>query len=70
MNLARAYYLTEEIDKAVPLLEPALPQHRTAFGVDDSRTLSVFNSLLSYYADAGWCDKLDGEVEVTVLHRQ
>jgi tetratricopeptide (TPR) repeat protein len=64
-NLARAYYLAEEIDKAVPLQESVLPQYRTAHGVDDARTLFVFNSLLSYYADAGWCDKLEALLNST-----
>jgi hypothetical protein len=57
-SLARAYYLAEEIDKAVPLQESALPQYRTAYGVDDARTLFAFNSLLAYYADAGLCDRV------------
>jgi hypothetical protein len=64
-NLARAYYLVEEIDKAIPLQESALPQYRTAYGVDDARTQFVFNSLLSCYADSGWCDKAEALLNST-----
>jgi serine/threonine protein kinase/thioredoxin-like negative regulator of GroEL len=64
-NLARAYYLAEEIDKAVPLQESVLPQYRTAYGVDDARTLSAFNSLLSYFSEGGWCDKAEALLNST-----
>src|SRR5207249_845442 len=56
-NLARAYYLAEEIDKAIPLQESVLPQYRTAYGLDDARTQYVFNALIAYYIDFGWCGK-------------
>jgi tetratricopeptide (TPR) repeat protein len=64
-NLARTYYLAEEMDKALPLQELVLPQYRTAYGVDDARTLFVFNYLVSYYADGGWCDKAEALLKST-----
>ena len=64
-SLARAYYLAEEIDKAVPLQESVLPQYRTAYGVNEARTLYVFNLLIGYDVDAGWCDKAEALLNST-----
>jgi serine/threonine protein kinase len=64
-SLARAYYLAEEIDRAVPLQESALPQYRTAYGVNEARTLYVLNLLIGYYVDAGWCDKAEALLDST-----
>jgi eukaryotic-like serine/threonine-protein kinase len=64
-NLARAYYLAEELDKAVPLQESVLPQCRTAYGLDNARTLYVFNTLIGYAVDIGWCDKAEALLNST-----
>ncbi len=64
-NLARAYYHTEQLDKAIVLEEPVLPQYKTVYGVDDARTLSVFNSLLTYYTDAGSSAKAEALLNST-----
>jgi hypothetical protein len=57
--LARAYYLAEQIDKAAALHEGVLPQFKAAYGADDIKTLQIFDSLVGWYVDLGWCDKAE-----------
>jgi tetratricopeptide (TPR) repeat protein len=64
-NLARAYYLAGELDRAVPLQESVLPQYKTAYGLENARTLYVFNALVGYYADVGRCEKAEALLNST-----
>jgi Tetratricopeptide repeat len=61
-NLARVYYVAEQLDKAVPLQETVVQQFKTAYGLDDARTQNVFYALIGYYADIGWCDKAEAQL--------
>jgi serine/threonine protein kinase len=56
-DLAAAYFLTGQIDRAIPLKERVLEMQKAKSGLDDPRTLRIISTLAAAYRKSGWTDK-------------